>query len=79
VASFRVALPAVQRSGVRQSEARCRYGLGCALARLGRVEEARVQLRRMVRIARQVGPADLVDQGLARLAEIGPAAGSQAS
>ncbi|WP_203919135.1 ATP-binding protein [Rugosimonospora africana] len=79
VASFRVALPAVQRSGVRQSEARCRYGLGCALARLGRLEEARVQLRRMVRLARQVGPADLVDQGLARLAEIGPAVGSQVS
>jgi tetratricopeptide (TPR) repeat protein/transcriptional regulator with XRE-family HTH domain len=70
-ASFRVALPLVQRSGVRQSEARCRYGLGSALTRLGRVDEARARLRRAVRIARQVGPADLADQALARLAEIG--------
>jgi tetratricopeptide (TPR) repeat protein/transcriptional regulator with XRE-family HTH domain len=70
-ASLRAALPPVQRSGVRQSEARCRYGLGSALVRLGRVEEARAQLRRAVRLARQVGPADLVDPALARLAEIG--------
>lgn len=70
-ASFRIALPPVQRSGMRQSEARCRYGLGSAFARLGRVEEARAQLRRAAHIARQVGPAELVDQALARLAEIG--------
>ncbi len=70
-ASFRTALPPVQRSGMRQSEARCRYGLGSALARLGRAEEARTQLRRAARIARQVGPADLVDEALARLTEIG--------
>jgi tetratricopeptide (TPR) repeat protein/transcriptional regulator with XRE-family HTH domain len=70
-ASLRTALPLVQRSGVRQSEARCRYGLGSALHRLGDVDEARTQLRRTVRIARRAGPADLVDQALARLAEIG--------
>jgi tetratricopeptide (TPR) repeat protein/transcriptional regulator with XRE-family HTH domain len=70
-ASLREALPLVQRSGVRQSEARCRYGLGSALARLGRADEARTQLRRAVRMARQVGPPDLVDPALAQLAEIG--------
>jgi tetratricopeptide (TPR) repeat protein/transcriptional regulator with XRE-family HTH domain len=75
-ASLRLALPLVQRSGVRQSEGRCRYGLGSALIRLGRLEEARAQLRRAVRIARQVGPADLVEPALARLAEIGAMVGS---
>jgi tetratricopeptide (TPR) repeat protein/transcriptional regulator with XRE-family HTH domain len=69
--SLQQALPMVQRSGVRQSEARCRYGLGSALTRLGRVDEARAHLRRAVRIARQVGPAEVADQSLARLAEIG--------
>jgi tetratricopeptide (TPR) repeat protein/transcriptional regulator with XRE-family HTH domain len=69
--SLQMALPMVQRSGVRQSEARCQYGLGNALTRLGRVDEARAHLRRAVRIARQVGPAEVVDQSLARLAEIG--------
>ncbi|MGC4786737.1 ATP-binding protein [Micromonospora sp. DT178] len=77
--SFRVALPLLQRSGVRQSEARCRYGLGSALARLGRVDEARGELRRAVRIARHVGPADLVDQALGRLAELGPPADRRVS
>ncbi|PZF90848.1 NB-ARC domain-containing protein, partial [Micromonospora endophytica] len=69
-ASFRAALPRLQRSGVRQSEARCRYGLGDALAHLGRVDEARVELRRAVRTARQVGPAELVDTALERLAKL---------
>ncbi|SCL37030.1 Tetratricopeptide repeat-containing protein [Micromonospora pallida] len=69
--SFRVALPPLQRAGVRQSEARCRYGLGSALVRLGRVDEARGELRRAVRIARRVGPADLADQALGRLAGLG--------
>ncbi|GAA4463234.1 tetratricopeptide repeat protein [Phytohabitans houttuyneae] len=69
--SLQTALPMVQRSGVRQSEARCQYGLGNALTRLGRVDEARAHLRRAVRLARQVGPAEVVDQSLARLAEIG--------
>jgi tetratricopeptide (TPR) repeat protein/transcriptional regulator with XRE-family HTH domain len=69
--SFQAALPMVQRSGVRQSEARCRYGLGSALTQLGRVDEARAHLRRAVRLGRQVGPAEVVDQSLARLAEIG--------
>ncbi|HTJ36269.1 MAG TPA: tetratricopeptide repeat protein, partial [Dactylosporangium sp.] len=78
-ASLRVALPLLQRSGVRQSEARCRYGLGSALTRLGRVDEARSELRRAVRIARQVGPADLVDQALAGLAEIGLTTGRRVS
>jgi tetratricopeptide (TPR) repeat protein len=73
-ASFRVALPRLQRSGVRQSEARCRYGLGSALIRLGRVDEARSELRHAVRIARRAGPAELVDRALAGLAEIGRAA-----
>jgi tetratricopeptide (TPR) repeat protein len=70
-ASLRAALPLLQRSGVRQSEARCRYGLGSALTRLGRVDEARTELRHAVRIARRVGPADLVDRALAGLARIG--------
>ena len=74
-ASLRAALPLLQRSGVRQSEARCRYGLGSALTRLGRVDEARTELRHAVRIARRVGPADLVDRALAGLAGIGPPAG----
>ncbi|MGS2616386.1 helix-turn-helix domain-containing protein [Micromonospora sp. LZ34] len=74
-ASFRVALPMLQRSGVRQSEARCRLGLGTTLTRLGRAEEARGQLRRVVRIARRVGPVDLVDQALGRLAELDSQAG----
>ncbi|MFI6262128.1 helix-turn-helix domain-containing protein [Micromonospora sp. NPDC051006] len=78
-ATFRVALPIVQRSGVPQSEARCRLGLGTALIRLGRVEEARVQLRRVVRLARQVGPVDLVDQALGRLAELDSPAGRRVS
>jgi tetratricopeptide (TPR) repeat protein/transcriptional regulator with XRE-family HTH domain len=69
--SLEAALPMVQRSGVRQSEARCRYGLGSALTQLGRVDEARAHLRRAVRVARQVGPAEVADQSLARLAEIG--------
>ncbi|OZV78210.1 hypothetical protein CA850_20585 [Micromonospora echinospora] len=77
--SLRVALPLLQRAGVRQSEARCRYGLGGALARLGRVDEARGELRRAVRIARQVGPADLVDQALGRLAELGSPPGRRVS
>jgi tetratricopeptide (TPR) repeat protein/transcriptional regulator with XRE-family HTH domain len=77
--SFQVALPMVQRSGVRQNEARCRYGLGSALARLGRVDEARAQLRRAVRIARQVGPAEVADQALGRLAELGSVAGRRVS
>ncbi|MGN9914478.1 tetratricopeptide repeat protein [Phytohabitans sp. LJ34] len=72
--SLQAALPLVQRSGVKQSEARCRCGLGNALTRLDRIDEARTQLRRTVRMARQVGPADVVDQALARLAEIGPRA-----
>ena len=71
-ARFRAALPRLQRSGVRQSEARCRYGLGSALARLGHTDEARTELRRAVRIARHVGPADLVDAALHRLAELQP-------
>ncbi|MEU8080761.1 tetratricopeptide repeat protein [Catellatospora citrea] len=75
VSSLRTALPLVQRSGVRQSEARCRYGLGSALIRLGRADEARSELRRAVRLARQVGPADVVDQALAQLSEIGLTAG----
>ncbi|SCG73136.1 NB-ARC domain-containing protein [Micromonospora echinaurantiaca] len=78
-ASFRVALPVLQRSGVRQSEARCRLGLGTALMRLGRAEEARGQLRRVVRIARRVGPVDLVDQALGRLAELDSTAGRRVS
>jgi tetratricopeptide (TPR) repeat protein/transcriptional regulator with XRE-family HTH domain len=69
--SLQMALPVVQRSGVRQSEARCRYGLGNALTQLGRLDEARTHLRRAVRIGRQVGSAEVVDQALARLAEIG--------
>jgi tetratricopeptide (TPR) repeat protein len=75
--SLQMALPMVQRSGVRQSEARCRYGLGSALTQLGRVDEARAHLRRAVRIARQVGPAEVADQSLARLAEIGLRAAHQ--
>ncbi|WP_341716223.1 helix-turn-helix transcriptional regulator [Micromonospora sp. FIMYZ51] len=75
-ASFRTALPRLQRSGVRQSEARCRCGLGDALARMGRPDEARTELRRAIRIARQVGPADLVDTALHHLAELGESRGS---
>jgi tetratricopeptide (TPR) repeat protein/transcriptional regulator with XRE-family HTH domain len=71
-ASLRAALPLLQRSGVRQSEARCRYGLGAALTRLGRLDEARTELRSAMRIARRAGPAELVDRALAGLAEIGP-------
>ncbi|MGI5521480.1 helix-turn-helix domain-containing protein [Micromonospora sp. CA-259024] len=72
--SLRMALPMLQLSGVRQSEARCRFGLATALARLSRTEEARGQLRRTMRIARQVGPFDLVDQAVGRLAELDAAA-----
>ncbi|MEV0734202.1 helix-turn-helix transcriptional regulator [Polymorphospora sp. NPDC050346] len=78
-ASLRVALPLLQRAGVRQSEARCRYGLGGALARLGRLDEARAELRRAVRIARHVGAADLVDRALGRLAELGAPANRRVS
>ncbi|MFC0508228.1 helix-turn-helix domain-containing protein [Micromonospora costi] len=78
-ASLRVALPMLQRSGVRQSEARCRLGLGTALARLGRVDEARVQLRRVLRISRRVGPVEMVDQALSRLAELDATAGRHVS
>jgi tetratricopeptide (TPR) repeat protein/transcriptional regulator with XRE-family HTH domain len=68
--ALRAALPLLQRAGVRQSEARCRHALGMALSQLGSVEEARSELRRAVRIARQTGPAELVDQALARLAQL---------
>jgi hypothetical protein len=61
-------LPLLQRSGARQSQARCRHGLGTALARLGRVEEARNQLLRALRICRQIGMTDLADEVLAMLA-----------
>lgn len=70
VASLRQALPLLQRSGVRQSEARCRFGLGTALARRGEVREARGQLRQAGRMARRVGMTDLADQALGRLAEL---------
>ncbi|MEJ3748671.1 helix-turn-helix domain-containing protein [Actinomycetes bacterium KLBMP 9797] len=70
-ASFQTALPLLQRAGVRQSQARCRYGWGCALARLGRVEEARAQLTRALRISRQIGLSDLADQALDQLVQLG--------
>ncbi|GIJ50553.1 hypothetical protein Val02_74390 [Virgisporangium aliadipatigenens] len=72
---LRHALPLLQRSAMRQSEARCRYGLGSVLARQGQVEEARTELRRAVRIARQAGQAPLADLAMARLSELGLATG----
>lgn len=68
--SLRQALPMLQHSGVRQSEARCRYGLGTALARRGELTEARGQLRQAGRIARRVRMVDLAEQALGRLAEL---------
>jgi tetratricopeptide (TPR) repeat protein len=67
-ATFQTALPLLQRSGARQGQARCRHGLGTALARLGRVEEARNQLLRALRVCRQIGMTDLADEVLAMLA-----------
>lgn len=74
-ARFRDALPLLRRAGLRQVEARCRYGWGQALVHLNRWEEAREQLRRAVRMSRQVGLPNLAGQALDALAGLEKVAG----